>query len=149
MSINIRPAVEDDQPTIKGLIRQARLNQRNLNWQNFVVAEKDGQIVGVRQVKTHKAGTREVASGYVLPEFRRQGVSARLMEEVLSREKEELFLMCDRKWADYYRRFGFEEVEKEGLPPDFGREYRIGRLITSLLSLLARRKIDIIPMKRV
>lgn len=148
MAIIIRLAAENEQEIIRELIRQARLNQRNLNWQNFLVAESEGQVVGLRQVKTHKEGTREVASGYVLPDYRHQGISARLMEEVLSREKEELFLMCDRKWADYYRRFGFEEVEKEGLPADFGREYRTGRLITTLLSLFARRRIDIIPMKR-
>lgn len=108
----------------------------------------DGQIAGLRQVKPHRQGTREVASGLVLPEYRRQGISARLMREILAREKGPLYLMCDRQWATYYEQFGFEVVPPKDLPADFGREYRLGRFITRLLSLFARRKLRIIPMRR-
>ena len=62
MTISIRPAVEADQETIISFIRQAKLNPRNLHWQNFLVAENDGKIVGIRQVKVYSQGTREVAS---------------------------------------------------------------------------------------
>jgi amino-acid N-acetyltransferase len=148
MSVTVRPAAETEQPQIRALIQQARLNPRNLHWQNFTIAESEGQIVGLRQVKTHTQGTREVASGYVLPEYRHQGISARLMEQVLDREKGNLYLMCDQKWASYYRRFGFEQAASRELPSDFGRQYRIGRIITALLSIPARRRIRIIPMKR-
>jgi hypothetical protein len=34
------------------------------------------------------------------------------------------------------------------LPPDFAREYRMGRIVTSILSFFARRNVRIIPMKR-
>ena len=53
MSVTIRPATEVDQATISRLIRQARLNPRQLHWPNFLIAEVDGQIAGLRQVKTH------------------------------------------------------------------------------------------------
>ncbi len=148
MSVIIRPATEADQATITRLIRQARLNPRHLHWANFLIAEVDGRIVGLRQVKTHAQGTREVASGLVLPEYRRQGISGRLMQEILAREQGPLYLMCDRQWAAYYKQFGFEPVAPNELPADFGREYRLGRLVTMLLSLFARRKIRIIPLKR-
>lgn len=148
MSITIRPATEIDQPTITRLIRQAHLNTRQLHWTNFLIAEVDGQIAGLRQVKTHRLGTREVASGLVLPEYRHQGISARLMHEILEQEKGPLYLMCDQQWMTYYERFGFEAVRPKELPRDFGREYRIGRFITRLLSLFAGRKIRIMPMKR-
>jgi GNAT superfamily N-acetyltransferase len=95
----------------------------------------------LRQVKPHRQGTREVASGLVLPEYRRQGIRARLMQEILAREKRPLYLMGDRQWAAYYEQFGFEGVAPKELPADFGREYR-------LLSLFARRKLRIIPMRR-
>jgi N-acetylglutamate synthase-like GNAT family acetyltransferase len=148
MSVIIRPATEADQATITRLIGQARLNPRHLHWANFLIAEVDGQIVGLRQVKTHAQGTREVASGLVLPEYRRQGISARLMHDILAREQGPLYLMCDRQWAAYYEQFGFEPVAPNELPADFGREYRLGRLVTIVLSLFARRKIWIIPLKR-
>jgi N-acetylglutamate synthase-like GNAT family acetyltransferase len=148
MSVTIRPATEADQATLTRLIRQARLNPRHLHWANFLIAEVDGQIVGLRQVKTHAQGTREVASGLVLPEYRRQGISARLMREILAREQGPLYLMCDRQWAAYYKQFGFEPVAPNELPADFGREYRLGRLVTIALSLFARREIRIMPLKR-
>lgn len=148
MSVIIRPADENEQVRIKELIKQAHINQRNIHWKNFTVAEDSGQIVGLRQVKHHKAGTREVASGYVISAYRHQGISARLMEAVLDKENGPLFLMCDKKWSGYYQRFGFEPVGPKELPNDFGREYRLARIITRFLSLLARRKLDIIPMKR-
>lgn len=148
MTVNIRPAAESDQGRIVQLIRQARLNQRNLYWSNFLVAEVAGEVVGVRQLKRHPQGTREIASGFVLPAYRRQGISARLMNEILSRESGPLYLMCDQKWTGYYEGFGFRKVEPRELPADFGREYSLGRIITTFLSLFARRKIRVVPMKR-
>jgi N-acetylglutamate synthase-like GNAT family acetyltransferase len=146
--IIIRPAVEADQLTIESLIREAHLNPRNLHWPHFLVAETGGQIVGIRQVKTHKQGTREVASGLVIPEYRGQGISAQLMQQILSRESGSLYLMCNEKWASYYDRFGFRRVTVGQLPPDFRWEYRLGRVITSVLSLFSSDKIRIIPMRR-
>ena len=105
MSILVRPAVEVDQPTITSLIRGARINPRNLDWSRFLIAEDDGKIVGMRQVKTHRNGTREVASRLVIPEYRNQGISARLMHEILGRENGPLYLMCNEKWVRYYEQF--------------------------------------------
>lgn len=147
-SITIRPAVEADQTTIKSMVRAAHINPRNLDWARFLVAEEGGRLVGVRQVKIHKHGTREVASGVVHPEYRRQGISAKLMHALLARERGPLYLMCDEKWARYYERFGFQHVESSELPSEFRKEYRTGRIVTALLSFFVRRKIRIIPMKR-
>jgi N-acetylglutamate synthase-like GNAT family acetyltransferase len=148
MSITIRSAVETDQDEIKSMVREARINPRNLHWSRFLVAEEGGRIVGIRQVKIHKDGTREVASGVVRPEYRRRGISAKLMHAILARKLGPLYLMCDQKWSHYYEQFGFLRVDPLELPPDFRKEYRTGRIITSVLSLLARRDIRLIPMKR-
>lgn len=146
--IVIRPAVEADQPVIVTLIRQARLNPRQLHWSRFLVAEDQGRIVGMNQVKIHKQGTREVASVLVIPEYRRQGIGARLMQAVLACQSGPLYLMCNQKQAAYYEQFGFRRVDAGDLPPDFGWEYRLGRIVTSILSLFVFREIRIIPMKR-
>jgi hypothetical protein len=58
MSVIIRPATEADQATIMRLIREAHLNPRHLDWVHFLIAEVEGQIAGLRQVKTHAQGTR-------------------------------------------------------------------------------------------
>jgi amino-acid N-acetyltransferase len=148
MAITIRPAREEDQETIVSYIRRAKINPRNLHWQNFLVAEMDGKIVGIRQVKVHAQGTREVGSGFVLPEYRRQGISAQLMREILKRENGTLYLMCRDRRTPYYEPFGFRQVEAKQLPSDFRREYQIGRIITTLLSLFSKDTVYIVPMKR-
>lgn len=148
MAINIRPAQQEDQQTIVSLIHQAKLNPRNLHWEHFLVAEENGKILGVRQVKVHAQGTREVASGFVLPEYRNQGISALLMNELLAREHGPLYSMIDQKWLNYYEQFGFQQVRTDQLPSDFHKEYRIARIITSLISLLRKDKLHIIPLKR-
>lgn len=148
MSVTIRPAVEADQSTIESFIQQAKINPRNLHWERFLVAEENGNIVGIRQVKIHTQGTREVASGFVLPEYRRRGISAQLLNAILAKENGPLYLMCRDKRTYYYEPFGFRQLTVNELPADFRKEYRIGRIVTSLLSLLSKDKIRIVPMKR-
>ena len=148
MAITIRPAREDDQQTIVSFIRQAKLNPRNLHWEHFLVAEENGQLIGVRQVKIYEQGTREVASGFVLPEYRRQGISANLMNELLARESGPLYTMVSDKRTRYYEQFGFRPVAVDQLPADFRKEYRIGRIVTTLISLFRKEKVRIVPLKR-
>ena len=148
MAVTIRRARQEDQQTIVSLIRQAKLNPRNLNWENFLIAEENGKVIGMRQIKTYSQGTREVASGFVLPEYRRQGISARLMSELLARETGPLYTMVNEKRAPYYEQFGFRRVDVSQLPTDFRREYRIGKIVTTLMSLFRKDKVRIIPLKR-
>jgi N-acetylglutamate synthase-like GNAT family acetyltransferase len=148
VAITIRPARQADQQTIVSFIRQAKINPRNLHWERFLIAEENGNVVGIRQVKIHAQGTQEVASGFVLPEYRRQGISARLMDEILSREKGTLYLMCRDQRAPYYEQFGFQQVNPNQLPSDFRKEYWLGRMITTLISLFGKDKVRIIPMRR-
>jgi N-acetylglutamate synthase-like GNAT family acetyltransferase len=148
MSISIRPALAADQATIVALIRRARLNPRNLRWSRFLVAEESGRIVGVRQVKLHQGGTREVASGFVVPEHRRQGISARLMTAILEREPGPLYLICDERWSAYYEAFGFQRMPTSELPRDLRGNYYLGKLITTVVSLFMAHKVRLVPMKR-
>lgn len=149
MSITIRPAAKKDRLVIRALIYRACLNPLNLNWQRFVVAEQGGKIIGVRQVKTHRDGSREVASGFVLPRYRRQGVSRRLMASLLERETSPLYLMCDEKWSDYYQQFGFRQENPRQLPTCFFREYRIMKSFFEFVSrAVLGTRLRVIPMKR-
>jgi len=148
IDIAIRPARQEDQQTIVSLVRQAKINPRNLHWQNFLVAGQNGNVVGIRQVKVYEEGTREVASGFVLPEYRRQGISAQLMNALLACETGPLYTMVNEKRAPYYEQFGFRRVDVSQLPADFRKEYRIGRIITTLISIFRKDKIRIIPLKR-
>jgi hypothetical protein len=56
--------------------------------------------------------------------------------------------MVNEKRAGYYEQFGFRRVDASQLPADFRREYRIGRIVTTLMSLFRRDRVRIVPLKR-
>ena len=58
MPAAIRPPALADQPAMVALARSAHVNPRNLEWPPFVVAEEEGKIVGIGQVKIHRDGSR-------------------------------------------------------------------------------------------
>jgi hypothetical protein len=70
------------------------------------------------------------------------------MDELLARATGPLYTMVNPERAPYYERFGFRPVEVSQLPADFRKGYRIGRIVTTLLSLFRKEKIRIVPLKR-
>jgi len=147
-SISIRPATAPDQNGISRLIREARLNPRDLDWRRFVVADADGTLIGCVQIRVHARGTRELASVAVTPDGRGTGIGGRLVESILAQEPGVVYLMTRRETAGYFERFGFRQIDAADAPPDFRRQYRIGQAITTVVSPLARRWIRIVPMRR-
>jgi N-acetylglutamate synthase-like GNAT family acetyltransferase len=130
--LTIRPATEGDQPTIRRLIKEAGINRMSLHWPNFVVAEEDGAIVGIGQVKAHGDGSRELASIAVLPARQGQGIGSALIKALLAREPGvALHLTCRSQLQGYYERFGFRRLEPAEFPPYFGR-------MIPLINLVAR-----------
>jgi N-acetylglutamate synthase-like GNAT family acetyltransferase len=148
MQVDVRPAREQDQAEITAMVRQARLNPADLRWPRFMVAERDGRIVGVAQLRLHPDGARELASLAVTPSARQQGVATRLVDALLQTQACEVFTLIDRPYVDHFRRWGFHEVDRASLPGSVARVYRIGRAVTAVASLLTRRKIRIVPLRR-
>jgi N-acetylglutamate synthase-like GNAT family acetyltransferase len=149
--LTIRPAIEADQPTIRRLVAEARINRMSLNWPNFVVAEEDGAIVGVGQVKAHDDGSRELASIAVIPARQKQGIGRAIIETLLAREPGVvLYLTCRRELEDYYKRFGFRLLVGSEYPPYFRR---IVPLVNATMRLLAAMRLmrfgtQIVVMRR-
>lgn len=148
MSIIIRPAVQRDQAAIKAIVRAARINPLDLDWQRFLVAEDSGQIVGVGQVKPHRDGSRELASIAVVPERQRQGIGGTIIRALLGRETGPLYLMCEDHLETYYVRFGFRRVGADNMSPYFRRMSRLAKVFTLLASVVTRQRIRVIVMKR-
>jgi len=148
-SISIRPATQSDQRAITGLIREAGLNPRDLDWRRFVVAADTGAgLVGCAQVRVHARGTRELASVAVAADRRGSGIGGRLVEAILAREPGVVYLMTRRETESYFERFGFRRVAAAETPSDFRRQFRIGQVITTIASPLAGHRIRIVPMRR-
>ena len=102
----------------------------NLHWPNFVVAEEDGEVVGVGQVKSHSDGSRELASIAIVPGRQGEGIGTAVISTLLAREAGVvLHLSCRRELEGYYKRFGFRRLEQAAYPPYFRRTTSVANLI--------------------
>ncbi len=136
MPFTIRPATEGDQRTIRRLIREARLPPMNLQWPNFVIAEEDGAIIGVGQVKSHSDGSRELASIAVIPGRQREGIGRAVINTLLAREAGVvLHLSCRSELQGYYERFSFRRLEKAAYPPYFRRTTSLANLVMGFFGM--------------
>ena len=147
MSISIRPATVADQPAITAIVRAARLYPRDLNWLRFLVAEADGQVVGVGQVKPHNDASRELASLAVIPEQQAQGIGSALIDALVAREAGAVYLMCMDWLEHYYERFGFRRLGRADLPPAFRTIARFAPALALVSSLFGKR-LQLIVMRR-
>ena len=112
MPVTSRPAVADDQYAITAIVRAARINPRDLDWQRFLLAQAGQDVIGVGQVKPHDDGSRELASIAVVPEWQGNGVGGALIRALLARETGPLHLMCADDRECYYERFGFQRLNR-------------------------------------
>ena len=115
----------------------------SLHWQNFVVAEEEGEVVGIGQVKAHGDGSRELASMAVVPAQQGQGIGSAIIKTLLAREPGVvLYLTCRRQLEGYYKRFGFRRLEPAAYPPYFRRMIPFVNLIGRVFRL------EIVVMRR-
>jgi amino-acid N-acetyltransferase len=108
-AVNIRPAAEADEATIKRMVRAEGLDPTSLKWQHFLVVEVDGKVVGIGQVKEYP-GCQELGSLVVLPEYRGQGIAGELIRSLETRAGRPLYLLCRDRMQAYYERFGYELI---------------------------------------
>jgi len=113
--IQIRPATAADQDTIRHIVRLGKLPPYSLKWQHFLVAEEDGRVIGVGQIRQH-GGHNELGSLAVLPERRGQAVGAQLMAALETRAGLPLYLFCREPLETYYQRFGYRLVRLPEAP---------------------------------
>ena len=128
MPIQIRPARAEDQRAITHIVRSARINPFDLNWRRFLVAEVDGQLAGVGQIRHHRDGSRELASIATVPAFRRRGVAAAVIRAWLEREQGTLYLICRTPLEEFYRQFGFRRADGQDLHGFLALAHRFSRL---------------------
>jgi N-acetylglutamate synthase-like GNAT family acetyltransferase len=128
----IRSACAGDEATIKALIRREHLDPLNVHWQNFVVAEEAGRVIGVGQVKPYRSG-RELGSLVVVPERRQSGVAGTIINALLARESGPLLLFCLAFREPFYGKFGFRRVGMAELPGEFKLKYALGMAFLRLV----------------
>lgn len=126
-TIIYRPAQASDATAIKTLIRAVNINPMGLKWQRFLVAvAENGTLIGCGQIKTHRDGSRELASIAVQKGWRRQGVAGAIIEQLLAAQSPPVWLTCMNKLVPFYEQFDFVEV-KAGDGRSLPRYFRLAR----------------------
>jgi N-acetylglutamate synthase-like GNAT family acetyltransferase len=137
MPFALRWANEADAPAIQRLVRESNLNRLGIHWQRFLVAEDQGRIVGMGQVKVHGDGSRELASIATVPDRRGEGIATALIDALLRAEIGEVYLTCRSHNEKFYERFGFQRIaDAAGAPPYFARLIRLFNATARVLRLI-------------
>lgn len=122
-------------PIRRSLISEA-MNPLFLSADAFVVARDDaGEFAGCAQVRPLGDGTPELelASVFVRPDIRGQGVGTALVRECLRTRRAAqapVFLLTLKTQAEFYSRLGFSAVpEGAPLPTTMGVELALGQVV--------------------
>lgn len=105
----IRPATAADDVTIKSMINRAQLDPSNVHWENFLIAEHDGRIVGIGQLKPYPDCT-ELGSLVTLRDYRGKGVASQIIAALEAKATFPLYLLCRDLMEAYYERFGYRSI---------------------------------------
>lgn len=107
------------------LIRDAGINPFGLNWSRFVVTvDKNQQIIGCGQVKSHRDGSHELASIAVSNDWRNQGVAQAIICKLQEIYGHPLWLTCMDRLIPFYERFGFKVIDDSSQMPRYFRNAR-------------------------
>lgn len=107
--LRIRPAVEADARTIRQMIREEQLDPTSRDWHNFLIAEVDGQTVGIGQIKPYR-DCQELGSLIIRSAYRSQGIAGALITALEAKAGRPLYLVCERKMQPFYERFGYQRL---------------------------------------
>jgi N-acetylglutamate synthase-like GNAT family acetyltransferase len=141
----LQPADESHAAAIRKMVTGAHLNPADLDWRHFIVAvTPEGEVVGCGQVKSHRDGSRELASMVVHRACRKQGIARAIIERLFAENPPPLYLMCRSKLGPFYEKFGFRAITVDEMPRYF---QRISKL-AGLADLLSHGGDTLLVMKR-
>jgi amino-acid N-acetyltransferase len=128
----LRRAAESDQAAIRHMVRTAGLDPTALHWSHFIVAEHDGQIVGIGQIRPYKH-CRELGSLVVSEAWRSRGLGTQIVETLLAGESGVVYLECISSMTSYYGKFGFEEIRWWQAPMPLRLKSIVGKMMVRLV----------------
>ncbi|WP_088186237.1 N-acetyltransferase [Desulfosporosinus sp. FKA] len=108
----------------QGLMLPRSRNMLFENIREFMLAEEDGQIVGVSSLHILWSDLAEIRALAVDDNHRRQGIGTKIVKAI---EEEALDLGCSRLFAltyqpEFFKSCGYEEVSKDQMPQKVWRE---------------------------
>jgi amino-acid N-acetyltransferase len=127
--LKIRPAKTTDVLTIRKLIDTYAPERRLLSKAtvtlyeavpDFLVIEKDGQVVGAGAVHVLWEDLAEVRTVAVFPDFKNKGIGSQLLEALLLKAKDlgVTRVFCLTFETKFFTKHGFEEIEGTPVEPE-------------------------------
>lgn len=102
----------------KGMMLPIALNQIYEQFRDFIVAEEEGEIIGCGAIHVAWDNLGEIRSLAIEEGYRRKGLGSLLVKKLLSMAREieikKIFILTYQ--VDFFKRFGFNIIEKEMLP---------------------------------
>ena len=151
-------ATSKDVSEARRLILMAKMNPLSISEEHLVVArsarsnisdkedDSEESFLGFGQIRPLTDAYSELASLYVLPQFRRRGIGMALTQELLNRHDAkfgkvnesvlpQVCLLTLRPTMKLYEKCGFREVkDMSTMPTMLQLEYQIGLIVSKLLS---------------
>ena len=140
LNLSIRAATAADDKLIKSMINRAQLDPSNVHWENFLLAENEGEVIGIGQLKPYSDCT-ELGSLVTLRAYRGKGVAASIIKALEAKARFPLYLICRDIMEAYYESFGYKKISFQETP--FSLKLK---LLVSLLYRLVG--IEVIAMKK-
>ena len=106
MPLTIRSATNRDMPAIVRTIGEFHLDYENLQPQQFIIVEDGNVMIGFGRLKPYPDAT-ELGCVGVLHERRKQGIGKLIVDELIRRGPDEIWITTDV--PDYFRPMGFAE----------------------------------------
>lgn len=142
-----RHATQRDIWAARMILFQGAMNPLSISRENnFIVAfddtKKEEPMIGFGQIRIVDEEYAELASLYVYPEHRRQGIGGKLVETLLSRHStgmnsnKKVCLLTLEPTTQFYEEHGFRRVtesERRRLPTPVQFEFLAGSVVSSLL----------------
>jgi N-acetylglutamate synthase-like GNAT family acetyltransferase len=127
----VRAATAGDAAAIRALVRGApRMNPTGLDWPNFVIAEREGAVVGTVQLRPAGRGAVELGSLVVRADLRGQGLAGRLVAAALARTGGRVLVITAAAHAAFYRERGFRPLRPWRAPLRTAVNWAIGQAAT-------------------
>ncbi len=156
-------ATVDDVLTASKLLFLEKMNPYIASRNNLVVMyddeikEKKNNLIGFGQIRplggptavsdgrsTETIQYHELASMYVKPEYRRQGVGTTIVRTLLQRfdcgyplsTNQTKHIVCAltlKRTIEFYSKYGFRVVPQQSIPPPLKLEYQLGNVLSLIL----------------
>jgi N-acetylglutamate synthase-like GNAT family acetyltransferase len=147
----VRPATAGDMAAVRALMRGERVNPLGIDWPNFVVATRDGEVVGCAQLRPAGRGAVELGSLVVRADLRGAGLGGRLIAAALGRAGEaRVFAVIAATRADSFSRWGFRPAALSAAPWPVRRNWLLGQAgsMVALAHGLRPRRLAILVRER-